>query len=151
VEKIVYHNRNTNIEADKLGCEYTSFDDLLKQSDFIICSCSATKQTEKIFNKEAFSKMKSTSIFINISRGIVVDQDDLYDALANNVILAAGLDVTTPQPLPLNHKLFQLQNCFITPYLAPSDVSTRIKMSVTSVANLIHGLNDESLVFEVKA
>jgi glyoxylate/hydroxypyruvate reductase len=95
--------------------------------------------------------MKSTSIFINISRGIVVDQDDLYDALNRNVILAAGLDVTTPQPLPLNHKLFRLENCYITPYLAPSDVRTRIKMSVTTVTNLINGLNDEPLIFEVKA
>ena len=90
MNSILYNNRNRNPEADKLNCEYVSFDELLKRSDFLICSCAATPQTVKIFNKSTFGKMKSSAIFVNVSRGSVVDQEDLYDVLSKNVIHAAG-------------------------------------------------------------
>ncbi len=115
--KIIYNSRSKNAEAQKQGFEYVSFDELLRESDFLICTCSLNKETELIFNKETFNKMKSNAIFINVSRGMVVNQDDLYDALKENVILAAGLDVTTPLFLPADHKLLSLNNCFITPYI----------------------------------
>lgn len=90
VGSILYNNRNRSAEGDSIGCEYVSFDDLLQRSDYVICSCAATPQTTKIFNKSSFGKMKKDAIFVNVSRGIVVDQDDLYDALSNKVIHSAG-------------------------------------------------------------
>lgn len=90
VNKILYSSRNKKPDADALGLEHVSFDELLQQSDFVICSCAATDETFKIFNKTVFNKMKSNAIFVNISRGSTVDQDDLYDALVSNKIRGAG-------------------------------------------------------------
>lgn len=64
-----------------------------------------------MFNEQAFKMMKKTAVFVNIARGQIVDQPALINALETNSIFAAGLDVTTPDPLPLGHKLFSLPNC----------------------------------------
>lgn len=64
-----------------------------------------------MFNAELFSKMKKNAIFINVSRGAIVNQPDLVEALKTNRIYAAGLDVMTPEPLPANHELLKLKNC----------------------------------------
>lgn len=151
LKKLIYHNRkpNEDVKRYNLPYEYVGFDELLSQSDFVICACSLNKESEKLFNKKAFEKMKSDSIFINISRGRVVEQDDLFDALKENAILAAGLDVTTPQPLPKNHKLFSLANCFITPYIASLEENCCNKMDIISARNLINGLNEKPLLFEI--
>jgi lactate dehydrogenase-like 2-hydroxyacid dehydrogenase len=89
----MYHNRKPNEEANENNFEYVSLDKLLSESDFVICTCAATKETEKIFNKNLFEKMKPTSVFINVSRGSVVNQEDLYYCLKNKVIAAAGLKI----------------------------------------------------------
>ena len=77
-------------EADNLNLQNVDLSTLLEESDFLICTCAATKETEKIFNIDLFKKMRPTAIFINVSRGNVVDQDDLCFALKNNMIHAAG-------------------------------------------------------------
>lgn len=81
------------------------------ESDFIIVACPLTEETRYMFHKELFNKMKKTAIFVNISRGEVVKQEDLIEALRSKTIFAAGLDVMTPEPLPSNHELLQLPNC----------------------------------------
>jgi lactate dehydrogenase-like 2-hydroxyacid dehydrogenase len=88
--RILYCNRNPKQNAQALNLEYVDFDTLLKESDFLICTCAATKETEKIFDISKFKKMKSSSIFINVSRGSVVNQKDLHYALENEIIFAAG-------------------------------------------------------------
>ena len=90
INKLIYHNRSPNQEAVEYGFEYVSLDELLSESDFLICTCAATKETEKIFDRKLFEKMKPTSVFINVSRGSVVNQADLYYVLKNNLITAAG-------------------------------------------------------------
>lgn len=90
VGSILYNNRNRSEEGDSLNFEFVGFDELLQRSDYVICSCAATPQTAKIFNKSSFGKMKKSAIFVNVSRGVVVDQEDLYEALSNKVIHAAG-------------------------------------------------------------
>ena len=115
--QIIYTSRKPNANAAKLGFENVCFDELLAKSDFLICTCSLNKETELIFNKQAFSKMKISTVFINVSRGMTVNQDDLYEALNGKVIAAAGLDVTSPLFLEPSHKLLSLENCFITPYM----------------------------------
>nr|CAB3250882.1 glyoxylate reductase/hydroxypyruvate reductase [Phallusia mammillata] len=86
--------------------------------------------------------MKSTSIFINIARGGVVMQDDLCQALINGKIRAAGLDVTTPEPLPMDHPLFQLPNCVITPHIGTHTDETGTAMAVLAARNLLAGLEN---------
>ncbi|KAK2119991.1 hypothetical protein P7K49_001377 [Saguinus oedipus] len=98
-------------DAAEFQAEFVSTPELAAQSDFIVVACSLTPATEGLCNKDFFQKMKATAVFVNISRGDVVNQDDLYQALASGQIAAAGLDVTTPEPLPTNHPLLTLKNC----------------------------------------
>lgn len=85
-------------------------DTLIKESDFIFISAPLTNETEGMCNEEFFSKMKKTAVFVNISRGKVVDQKALYKALKEGQIFAAGLDVMIPEPLPPTDELLTLPN-----------------------------------------
>lgn len=95
----------------ELAAEFVSLDKLLSESDVVIAACPLTEKTHQMFNDEAFNKMKRTAVFVNVGRGDLVDQPALERALENNTIFAAGLDVMTPEPLPVDHKLFSLPNC----------------------------------------
>lgn len=149
-EKIMYHNRNINTEANERGFEYVSLERLLSESDFLICTCALTSETKNFFDIEKFKQMKKNAIFINISRGTVVNQDDLVKALKENLISGAGLDVTTPEPLPIEHELFKLANCCITPHIGSAELSTRNKMAMISAKNLIEGLNMRPMPYQIK-
>ncbi|XP_067105901.1 glyoxylate reductase/hydroxypyruvate reductase b isoform X2 [Osmerus mordax] len=112
VKKFIYTDVVPRPElASMINAEYVSLDELAKQSDFLTICCALTPETKEICNKNLFSKMKNTSIFINTSRGGVVNQQDLYEALSMGQIAGAGLDVTVPEPLPTSHPLFTLKNC----------------------------------------
>ncbi|XP_017709047.1 PREDICTED: glyoxylate reductase/hydroxypyruvate reductase isoform X2 [Rhinopithecus bieti] len=116
VQRFLYTGRQPRPEeAAEFQAEFVSTPELAAQSDFIVVACSLTPATKGLCNKDFFQKMKETAVFVNISRGDVVNQDDLYQALASGQIAAAGLDVTTPEPLPTNHPLLTLKNCGITP------------------------------------
>ncbi|MCS0543618.1 D-glycerate dehydrogenase, partial [Aeromonas veronii] len=91
---ILYHKRSRNVVAEeRIGASYATFDELIETSDFIVCLTPLTDETRGLFNKESFMKMKSSAVFINVSRGPVVDEGALYQALVNGEIAAAGLDV----------------------------------------------------------
>src|SRR5699024_5543274 len=97
---IAYHNRSRHEDAEReLDATYVSFEELIKASDFIVSVVPYTKETEKIFNEQTFKQMKKEAIFINISRGQVVDEEALYYALKNGDIRAAGLDVFETEPI----------------------------------------------------
>lgn len=91
ISKVIYTNRQESEEGAKLGYEFVPFDRLLEESDFLICSASVNKHNEKIFDIDAFKKMKPSSVFVNVGRGTMVNQDDLYQALTKNIISAAGI------------------------------------------------------------
>lgn len=93
-----------------LGARFVSRDTLLKDSDFVIVCVPLTNETEGMCNDEFFSKMKKTAVFVNISRGKVVDQEALKGALRNKTIFAAGIDVMTPEPLPPKDELLEIPN-----------------------------------------
>uniref|UniRef100_A0AAZ3S4W9 D-isomer specific 2-hydroxyacid dehydrogenase NAD-binding domain-containing protein n=1 Tax=Oncorhynchus tshawytscha TaxID=74940 RepID=A0AAZ3S4W9_ONCTS len=131
--------------------EYVSMDELASQSDFLTVCCALTPETKDICNKDLFSKMKNTSIFINTSRGGVVDQEDLYEALSSGQIAGAGLDVTVPEPLPTSHPLFTLNNCGDDPpHIASASYSTRNAMSALAANNLLLGLKGQPMIKELK-
>lgn len=96
--------------GDELGAEFVSLDDLLKQSDFVIDCVPLNSETEKMFDDDTFKKMKKTAVFVNIGRGKTVDTNALVKALKTGTIFAAGLDVTEPEPLPVDHELLKLPN-----------------------------------------
>jgi phosphoglycerate dehydrogenase-like enzyme len=115
--KVIYHNRGHNEEAEKeLGAVRVSFDELLQQSDVVSVHTSLTPETKELFNAAAFSKMKSSAIFINTARGGVHNEQDLTAALVNGTIWGAGLDVTNPEPMAADNPLLSMPNVAILPY-----------------------------------
>lgn len=111
-QEILYSGHSEKIDAQKkFPAKFVSFNELIQRSDFIFISCPLTNETRKMFNADVFTKMKPTSVLINVARGDIIDQIALYDALKNNKIFAAGLDVMTPEPLPINDPLLSLRNC----------------------------------------
>ncbi|XP_063770726.1 glyoxylate reductase/hydroxypyruvate reductase [Pseudophryne corroboree] len=151
VTKFLYTGRQPRPEcAAVVNAEYVSCEKLTEESDFVIVSCSLTPETEGLCNKAFFSRMKKTSVFINISRGSAVNQEDLYQALVSGQIAAAGLDVTTPEPLPTSHPLLSLKNCVILPHIGSATYSTRNAMSVLAVNNLLKGLVGDEMPRELK-
>ncbi|XP_055377581.1 glyoxylate reductase/hydroxypyruvate reductase-like [Condylostylus longicornis] len=150
-KKIVYFNRSEKPkEASEVGASFVNFNDLLKTSDVIIVCCALTPETKEIFNYEAFQRMKPNCIFINTSRGGLVDQKSLYQALKEKRIWGAGLDVTTPEPLPLDDPLLTLKNCLILPHIGSADINTRIEMSKITATNIIKALKNQEMISEIK-
>ncbi|XP_072526436.1 glyoxylate reductase/hydroxypyruvate reductase isoform X1 [Salminus brasiliensis] len=151
VKKFIYTDVAPRPElAEMIQAEYVSMDELARRSDFLAACCALTPETQGICNKNLFSKMKSTSIFINTSRGGVVNQEDLYEALSTGQIAGAGLDVTVPEPLPTNHPLFTLKNCVILPHIASASYTTRNAMSALAANNLLAGLRGEPMPKELQ-
>jgi len=85
-----------------------------------------TPETGNMFNLDLFKKMKSTSVFINVGRGKTTNLNDLVFALENNIISGAGLDVFEEEPLPKDHKLWDMQGVIITPHVALLDANEMI-------------------------
>lgn len=149
-QRIIYFNRSEKPkEALEIGAERVNFDELLTQSDFISVSCALTPETKEIFNESAFKKMKSNAVFINTSRGGVVDQNALVKALQEKTIWGAGLDVMTPEPLPLDDPLFKLKNCVIIPHIGSACIETRNDMAVLCAKNIIAALEGKALLSEL--
>ncbi|XP_078426056.1 glyoxylate reductase/hydroxypyruvate reductase-like [Cetorhinus maximus] len=150
VKKFLYTDFEPKPEvAAEIQAEYVPLDKLAEQSDFVTVHCALTPETNGLCNKDLFSKMKKTAVFINTSRGAVVNQDDLYQALITGQIGAAGLDVTVPEPLPTDHPLFALKNCVILPHVASATIATRTAMALLTVNNLLAGLKDEPMPKEL--
>lgn len=101
---------------NEVGMITTDFNTLIASSDFISCHVPATPETNHMFNESTFSKMKPTAFFINASRGEIVDENSLYDALITKKIAGAALDVFEKEP-PTNKKLIELSNVICTPHI----------------------------------
>uniref|UniRef100_A0A0B7A6L8 Glyoxylate reductase/hydroxypyruvate reductase n=1 Tax=Arion vulgaris TaxID=1028688 RepID=A0A0B7A6L8_9EUPU len=143
--KIVYTGNSPKVYAEDIGAVFLSFEELLEVSDYVIATCSINETSKGLFGAEAFKRMKPSAIFINVTRGALVDQEALYDALSNNKIAAAGLDVTTPEPLPPDHKLLSLRNFILTPHIGSATTATRNAMCELTVDNILAGLSNQPL------
>ena len=104
--------------ADLYGVRMVSKDELLAEADFITVHCSGTAETRHLIDADALKKMKNTAILVNTSRGPVVDGTALANALENDEIQAAALDVTEREPIASDDPLLKLPNAFITPHIA---------------------------------
>ncbi|XP_074850629.1 glyoxylate reductase/hydroxypyruvate reductase isoform X1 [Carettochelys insculpta] len=150
VKKFLYTGSRPKPEnAAEFQAEFVPLTKLAEKSDFVVVTCSLTPGTKGMCNKDFFSRMKKTSVFINTSRGAVVSQEDLYQALVSGQIAAAGLDVTSPEPLPTDHPLLSLKNCMILPHIGSATYATRNAMSVLAANNLLAGLKGESMPSEL--
>lgn len=115
---------------------FVSLDELLAESDFVTLHCPLTSSTRDMANASFFAKMKRTAFFINTSRGGVVDETALYEALKKKTIAGAGLDVLATEPPAADNKLFQCDNCFITPHIAWAGYETRRRLLTVVEENI---------------
>ncbi|MGE0757589.1 MAG: 2-hydroxyacid dehydrogenase [Pirellulaceae bacterium] len=144
--RVVYFDKYRNEAAEKeVGARSVDWDTLLAESDFVSVHTDLNATTQGMFNSTAFAKMKRTAVFINSARGPIHVQRDLYQALKDQVIFAAGLDVTDPEPIPMDDPLLTLPNCVIAPHIASATISSRNGMANIAADNLLHGLRGEPL------
>lgn len=101
---------------DVVGFEETL--DAGARSDYLVLACPLTETTEELVDEQVFGALSTNAMLVNIARGKVVDTDALVSALRGNDIRSAALDVTDPEPLPVDHPLWTLRNCLITPHNA---------------------------------
>ena len=144
---ILYYDvhRRKDIEAEH-GLLYVDLDTLLRESDFVSLHTVLDDSTHHLISDEALGKMKSTAILVNAARGPVVDSQALYRALRDGEIAGAGLDVTDPEPIPMDDPLLTLDNCVIVPHIASASVRTRAEMSRIAATNLLNGVNKKPLI-----
>jgi len=149
--QILYHDLQPLPASvtDPLGATYLPLEELLPRSDFVSLHVNLSPVTRHLINAQTLAVMKPTAVLVNTSRGPVVDQTALADALRNGVIWAAALDVTDPEPIPRHDPLVGLDNCLIVPHIASASRATRGKMAAMAAANLIAGVRGESLPTEV--
>lgn len=142
--KILYNNTRPNAEAEReLDATFVSKDALLAQADFVCLMLPLTPDTERMFGEREFKRMKRSAIFINASRGRIVDQAALVQALQDKTIYGAGLDVFEVEPLPTDSPLLKLSNVVALPHIGSATHETRLAMAELAVANLVAGLRGE--------
>ncbi len=136
--RVLYTSRTPKPEADsKLGARRCALDELLSESDFVCLVVPLSAETRHLIGTRELGLMKSSSILINIARGAVVDQDALIQALANNTIHAAGLDVFENEPLELDSALMQMDNVVLAPHIGSATQETRDAMARYAAESLI--------------
>lgn len=123
--KVVVHTSHPNKSEN---VDFVELDYLYQNADIITCHTPLTPQTERMINESALNLMKKTAILINTSRGPVVDDEALANALNNGDIQAAGLDVLTVEPPSKNNPLLTAKNCYITPHIAWAAQETRDRL-----------------------
>jgi glyoxylate reductase len=143
MEILAYDEYQDEAFAAEMGVTYVSLDELLARSDFVTLHCALTPETQQLIGRAELAKMKPEAILINAARGPVVDTDALTDALRDGTILAAGLDVTDPEPIPADHPLVGMSNVIIVPHIASASVATRNRMATMAATNLLQGLRGE--------
>lgn len=142
--RIIYYDTTRRPDMEKkLGVEFRELENLLAESDFVTVHCPLVRETHHLIGDEQFKIMKKTAILVNTARGQIVDPRALYSALRDRQIAYAALDVTEPEPLPMNDPLLTLDNIVITPHIASASVATRTKMAMMAVDNLLAGIKGE--------
>lgn len=143
--KVLYYDQQRQSDAERqLGVEYVpELSTLLSKSDFISLHVPLGPQTHHLIGAAQFAVMKSTAVLVNTSRGPVVDQKALYEALKSRQIFAAAIDVTETEPISPEDPLLTLDNVIIAPHIASASFATRTKMTTMAAENLIAGLHGQ--------
>jgi glyoxylate reductase len=127
------------------GVEQVELPRLLAESDVVTLHTELSAQTRHLIGAAELAQMKPSAILLNASRGPVIDQRALTEALRSGTIAAAGLDVTDPEPIAVDDELLRLKNCLIVPHIGSATFVTRSKMAEMAVTNAIAGLRGERL------
>lgn len=142
---VLYYNRSRkpNVE-EQLGVRYAELQDLLSSSDFVVLLAPLTKETKGMLGKNEFQLMKPSSIFINVSRGQLIDEGALVEALREGTISAAGLDVYEQEPIDANHPFLQMPNVLTLPHIGSATSKTRLEMAMLAAKNIVSALTDQT-------
>ena len=147
---ILYHNRSRNMEAEELyGATYCDLYTLLQQSDYVVIFTPLTEETRNLITLNELKQMKQTGILINAARGGIVNEADLYTALKENIIWAAGSDVFETEPISSNHPLLTLHNFVGLPHIGSATIETRQAMMQCNVDSLIAAAKGETIPYRV--
>lgn len=142
--QIIYYSKSHCQEIEKLGGRYVEFEELLRESDFISVHVPLTDRTRHMFGPQQFRMMKPTAIIINTSRGPVIDEQALADALDKNIIAGAGLDVYENEPAINSRLLKKEKNVVLLPHIGSATLETRIRMCVVAAQNMVCALRGET-------
>jgi glyoxylate reductase len=142
---ILYYNRSRKKEVEnELGATYVELHDLLAQSDFVVVLAPYTEETKNMISEKELALMKGSAILINVARGGIVNEADLFTALKEHKIWAAGLDVFEQEPIPQDHPLLSLPNVVLLPHIGSASIITRITMSELAAKNILQALKGET-------
>lgn len=137
--KVIAYNRSAK-SAENV--EFVSFDELLERSDIVSVHCPLNKESENMFDKDAFAKMKKGALFVNTARGGVMIEQDLYNALQSGHLGGACIDTLRVEPMEENCIIMGAKNCIMTPHIAWAPVETRVRLMnivADNIRNFING------------
>jgi glyoxylate reductase len=130
-------------DEQTLGVEFAPLAELLRRSDFVSLHIPLTPETQHLIGAAELAMMKPSAVLVNTSRGPVVDEIALADALREGRLFAAGLDVFAAEPLPMDSPLLGLENVVLLPHIGSASVATRTRMARMAAENLVAALAGE--------
>lgn len=140
--KVVAYNKNKSDQSHRKDFKWLEIDELLSVSDVVSLHCPLTEDTKGIINKDSINKMKNTAFLINTSRGPLINEQDLTDALNNETIAGAAVDVLSKEPPKEYNPLINAKNCIVTPHIAWATKDARLRLMNTVIENLTAFLNE---------
>lgn len=134
--KVLGAGRRESDQSARKNFRWASVDEILQQSDVVSIHCPLTPETKGLINAQSVRTMKPGSFLLNTSRGPIIIDEDLSDALNTDVIAGAGIDVLSVEPPHQNNPLFTAKNCIITPHIAWATKEARARLMNMALANL---------------
>ncbi|HJR84155.1 MAG TPA: D-glycerate dehydrogenase [Nitrososphaeraceae archaeon] len=149
--KVLYYsnNRNRKIESE-LSISYVPLEELLQQSDFVSLHVSLNKSSFHMIDESKFKLMKNTAFLINTSRGKVINEQHLIEAIKNKKIAGAGLDVYEDEPISTSNPLINLPQTVLLPHIGSATFRTRSKMAEVSANNIVNSLIGKGTVYTIR-
>jgi glycerate dehydrogenase len=138
---VIGHSRHFTDQSHRSNFRWADMPELLAESDVVTIHCPLSPQTKGLIDKKSLEKMKKTAFFLNTSRGPIVNDEELADALNNEVIAGAGIDVLSVEPPSKDNPLFTAKNCIITPHIAWATKEARARLLSIAVNNLNEFIN----------
>jgi len=139
---IIAASRHQMDQSERKNFRWVQINDLLEQADVVSIHCPLTPETKGLMNAGSLKRMKRSAFLLNTSRGPVVVEQDLADALNNGIIAGAGIDVLSSEPPSIDNPLFKAKNCIITPHIAWATKEARVRLmdiAISNIASFIDG------------
>ena len=144
--RLLYTARSDKPQMDaRFNARRQSLEHVLEESDFVSVHVALNDETRHLIGAEQLHRMRKTAVLVNTSRGEVIDQEALVQALGEGRIHGAGLDVCTPEPLPTDHPLLRLKNCIVLPHIGSATYQARNAMAERAARNIVAGIQGHSL------